>query len=208
MSQRIKEIVESLSVSLVLIFVLLPVRVLFVRYVTDDWFGSFGLITLISVSILILARKNKLGWFGRAFHRQMFKINRGKRKYFVYTQLTLGILFFGATIYGIEVGADQYQDELEQMKEILKEDNIESFSDVQEEIISDFDWRQLPWAMVTLVYTIIARFDIFALIMTVMNDLADGYILHFSTVIFVEQIEVAGIVIFYKFSVKKQDLDT
>ncbi len=208
MKGKLKEIVESISVGLVLIFVLLPVRVLFVRYVSDDWFGSFGLITIISVSILILSKKNKLGWFGRAFHRQMFKVNKGKRKYLVYTQLTIGLLFFGSVIYGIELGKDQFKDEIQQMKDILKEDNIETFADVQDEVMTEFDWREFPKAVVALIYTLIARFDIFALIMTLMDDLAEGYILHFATVIFVEQLEVAGIVIFYRLTVKSEKTDT
>lgn len=206
MSQRVKEIIESASVSMVLIFVLLPVRVLFVRYVSDDWLGSFGIITIISVLILVLARKNKLGWFGRAFHRQMFKINRGKRKYIVYTQLTIGLLFFGSMIYAIELGNSIYTDEVQQLKDLLKEDEIENFNDIQEEVIADFDWTQFPLAIVSFVYTIIVRFDIYALIMTLMNDLADGYILHFSTVIFVEQIEVVGILIFYRWKVKNAEV--
>jgi len=71
--KKLREFAESTSVAAVLLLVLLPVRVLFVRYVADDWFGSFGLITGISVLIIYLAKKNKLGWFGRAFHRQMWK---------------------------------------------------------------------------------------------------------------------------------------
>jgi len=48
---------------------LLPVRLLFVTFVFDSWIGSFGVISVISISILILAKKGKLGEFGNMFQR-------------------------------------------------------------------------------------------------------------------------------------------
>ena len=56
---------------------LLPVRLLFVTFVSDSWIGSFGVISVISISILILAKKGKLGEFGHMFQRQMAEIIEG-----------------------------------------------------------------------------------------------------------------------------------
>src|SRR3990172_2396914 len=99
-----RKTIESLSVYLILIFILFPIRLVLVRYVSENWFISFGVMISISVLLIYLSKKGKLGWFGRAFHRQMFKIHRGKRRYFVYFQVISATIFFSASIFGIHLG--------------------------------------------------------------------------------------------------------
>jgi len=55
---------ESLIVFSFMAEVLLPARLLFVQYVSDNWLGSFGIISALSLSVIILAKKKKLGSFG------------------------------------------------------------------------------------------------------------------------------------------------
>ena len=52
--QNLKEI---LLVFGVMTGIFLPVRLFFVTYVSDNWWGSFGLISIITVLILILSKK-------------------------------------------------------------------------------------------------------------------------------------------------------
>jgi hypothetical protein len=198
-----KELAETLTVAVVMLVVLLPIRVLFVRYVADSWIGSFGLITAISLIIIILAKKGKLGWFGTAFHRQMYKVHRGKRKYFVYTNMVIGLLFFGGTIYAIEIGHEQFQYEIDLLKQELPSDNMQ---DIAKDAQNEFKIEQLPLAILVFFYVTIFRFDIFSVIMTTINDFSDGWILHFSTVFFVEQIEVIGLLVYYKFTLKSEEI--
>ncbi len=200
--KTLKEIAESLTVAAVMLLVLLPVRVLFVRYVSEDWLGSFGLITAISVTILLLSHKNKLGWFGRAFTRQMFKVNKGKRKYFVWFNLVVGLLYFSSIIYGVEVANSLYQEE----KQILQDElQVENLQQLQEKVNEEeVDWRQLPLAILMIFYIIIFRFDVYAVMIGSLNDITDGYFLHFSTVFLVEILEVMGILIFFKFFAKNK----
>lgn len=201
--ERGKELAETLTVAVVMLVVLLPIRVLFVRYVADSWIGSFGLITAISLIIIILAKKGKLGWFGTAFHRQMYKVHRGKRKYFVYTNMVIGLLFFGGTIYAIEIGHEQFQYEIDLLKQELPSDNMQ---DIAKDAQNEFKIEQLPLAILVFFYVTIFRFDIFSVIMTTINDFSDGWILHFSTVFFVEQIEVIGLLVYYKFTLKSEEI--
>ena len=201
MKLNFKEFVESASVAIILIFVLLPVRLVFVSYVSDNWFGSFGLITAISVSIVILAKKDKLGWFGRAFHRQMFKVHTGKRRYFVYTQLTLALLFFTSAVYAVELGDSAFEIEKEELKAQIDIDNIQELAERTEKEISIED---LPFAIYVFFYILIFRFDVYATIIATMNDISDGWLLHFTTVFLVEVIELIGILILTKFTFKKE----
>ena len=86
-------ILESLIVFGVMTGLLLPARLLFVEYISDNWFGSLGIISAISILVIILARKKKLGFFGPMFERQMYKFQKGKR----------GILVFGESLMVLSI---------------------------------------------------------------------------------------------------------
>jgi hypothetical protein len=66
-----QNILEGLIVFGVMTGILLPARLLFVSYISSDWFGSFGIITIISVTMIVLTKKGKLGRFGEMFERQI-----------------------------------------------------------------------------------------------------------------------------------------
>ena len=159
---------------------------------------------MISISVLLiyLSKKGKLGWFGRAFHRQMFKIHRGKRRYFVYFQVISATIFFSASIFGIHLG-----DTLLQEKQILKDkldvDTMEEFAERSKNEISPSD---IPYGLYVLIYILLFRFDIFAVIMSTLNDMSEGYMLHIATVLFVEEIELIGILILTKLTIKQEQI--
>jgi len=196
--KTLKEIIEIYSVGLILLFVLLPIRLAFVHFVADDWLGSFGVVTAFSVTILYLAKKDKLGWFGRAFIRQMYKIHRGWRKYFVYSQLVLGLIFFSLTIYGIEYGNANFQDEKRIVLETIDVYNLDDFLKKD-----DFKIQDLPVGIFLLGYVVLFRFDIFAIVISSVNEITEGWTLHFATVFIVEEIELIGILILTRFTIKK-----
>lgn len=75
---------ETLIVFGVITVILFPTRLFFVTYVTDNWFASFGLIAMISLTLVVLAKRNKMGKFGQLFARVMTKWNTGSRQYFLY----------------------------------------------------------------------------------------------------------------------------
>ena len=75
---------ETLIVFGIITMILFPIRLFFVTYVTDDWLASFGLISAISLTLVFLAKKNKLGEFGQLFVKVMKKWNTGNRKYLLY----------------------------------------------------------------------------------------------------------------------------
>src|SRR3990172_12802223 len=101
---RKQEIVETLIVFAVMTGLLLPVRLVFYTYVSTHWFGSFGLVSAISVLMVVLVKKKKLGRFGQMFENQMRKVQRGKRKILAYGQAALFLLLLGGTIVAIELG--------------------------------------------------------------------------------------------------------
>ena len=73
----------------------LPVRFIFVTYISDSWISSFGLISAVSVLILVLSVKNKLGFFGQIFKRQMSVFHSGKIGKIALCYTVFLLMFFG-----------------------------------------------------------------------------------------------------------------
>ena len=173
-------------------------------YVTDNWFGSFGIISLISISIVILAKKRKLGKFGEMFERQINKIQHGKKGILVYGQAVFFLMILGGTIFAIEMGNSIYVD---LKNEILSEHEELSEPDTLIAQTEEFEAQDWLYGVVGLVLAVFFAFPQLAAVFAVLNETFDGWILHFYTVAFVEYLELFGILVFYRFygsNIKKQ----
>src|SRR3990167_2247709 len=189
-----KESLEPITIGAILIFILLPVRVLFVSYVNDHWLGSLGIVSLVSFIVLYLAKKDKLGWFGRAFVRQLFKIRNGKRKYIFFVGATFSLLYFGSIIIGVEL-SNTYLNELQ--TEVQTATGLNSLVDLNIEPITFEDLQKT-------FYGIIARPDILIITVGIVNDMTHGYLLHFAIVFVVEELELIGIYFFTTYFLKPE----
>ena len=192
-----RSFLEGLIVFSVMTGLLLPVRLLFVMYVSDNWFGSFGLIAIISITMIILTKKGKLGKFGEMFDRQLSKLQHGKRAKIVYGQSIFFLLILGGTIFAIEQGNSVYA---ELKNDILKEN--EDFSDPEQilakaEKISFQEWIN---GFIGMILAIFVAFPQLSAVFAVLNDSSDGWILHFYTVAFVEYLELFGILLLFRFT--------
>ena len=88
--------------------VLLPARILFVEFVSADWLGSVGVISAISILVIILAKKKKLGFFGSMLERQMYKFQKGKRGLVIVGESVFLLFILGAMILAIGQGNTLY----------------------------------------------------------------------------------------------------
>ena len=193
-------IFESLIVFGVMTGILLPARLLFVEYVSDNWFGSLGIIALISISVIVLVKKKKLGFFGPMFERQIYKFQKGKRGLVVFGESVFLLLILGSMIFAIDQGNSVYSD--------LKFQNIKNIpsSSAEQILESSNDLDTSDWIMgflMTPVMFITAFPQMSASIASVDQSL-DGWLMHFYTVGFVEYVELLGILIFYKISFRKK----
>lgn len=198
---RIRPSLESASVLIIMLFVFLPIRLLFVKYISPNWIGSFGLITVISIIILILAKKDKLSWFGRAYLKQLYKANRGRRKYIFYFALISTTLYLSAVIYAINVGQS---DPIIQskVKIVTEELHYKDINELTNGLNDGFKIGDIPKGLLLFIYIIFFRFDVFTILMSYINTLTNGWILHFSTVFFIEELEVIGLMVLYRFVIK------
>lgn len=193
---------ESIIVFGVFTGILLPVRLVFVEYFSDDWFGSFGLISIISIAIVILSKKQKLGKFGKMFENQMLKIHQGKKRIIVYTFASIIVLYLSVSIYSINEGNSTYLEEKNLLMQEFKEKDINLQNMIEK--MPKMSPERFMEVITTYVFSWIENFKDIAIVNAINNDYADGYILHFHTVFLVEQLEVIGILIFYKFYLTKE----
>ena len=178
--------------------VLLPARLLFVTYVSDNWFGSFGIIVAISIGILILVKKNKLGKFGIIFQRQIEKLLRGKRKILVYAESVFVLVLLGTMIFAIHQGNSSFVE--------IKDQFIASHEiDHPEKIISKTnEWSIDDWlySLIMAPLAFITAFPQMSAVIASFDAAMDGWLLHFYTVGFVEYAEFLGILLTYRFVFK------
>ena len=193
-------IFESLIVFGVIAGLLLPARLLFVEYVSDNWFGSLGVISAISISLVILVKKKKLGIFGNMFERQLYKFQRGKRGLVVFGESAFLLLILGSMILAIDQGNSVYSD--------LKFQNLKNTSSISAERVLDSsnNMGHSDWVVGFLMAPVmfLTAFPQMSASIASIDQSLDGWLMHFYTVGFVEYVELLGILIFYKVSFWKK----
>ena len=198
---RKQEIVETLIVFAVMTGILLPVRLLFYTYVSSHWFGSFGLVSAISVLMILLVKKKKLGRFGQMFENQMRKVQRGKRKIIAYGQAALFLILLGGTIVAIELGNSVYLGIKTQLLE-----HLEGIDNPQKMLAESKKMTPQDWitGFSGFVLAIFFAFPQISALLAILNEMYNGWLLHFYTVAFVETLEMTGILIFCRLTLSRE----
>ena len=197
----LRGIFESLIVFGIMTGLLLPARLLFVEFVSDDWLGSFGVITAISMSVIILAKKQKLGFFGPMLERQIYKFQRGKRGIVVFGESVFLLLILGTMIVAIDQGSSIHSQYMLQNSDAVPMMNSpEQVMEMTNEM-TPIDWivgfLLVPSALLT-------EFPKTSAAIASIDQSLDGWLMHFYTVGFVEYLELLGILIFYRVSFNRK----
>ena len=179
--------------------ILLPSRLLFVEFVSDDWLGSFGVISVISLMVIILAKKNKLGFFGSMLERQIFKFQKGKRGILIFAESAFLLVILGTMIFTIDQGHTIYA---EQKMEHIPE-SIDQKTHVLESAksMTSSDW---VFGAVMAPVGFVTAFPQMSAAIASIDHRMDGWLMHFYTVGFVEYLELMGILIYYKISFRRK----
>ena len=178
----------------------LPIRFFFVTYVSDNWLGSFGLISAVSILIFVLTMKNKLGVFGQMFKRQMNTFHNGKLGKLILFYICFLLIFFGSLVFSIEMGNSYYSEIKEEL--LLENTHISDYGLVIEQVQESTVERLVLGAVLSF-FVFIFEFPMFSAALAIINDIFDGWILHFYTVAFVENLEVLLIMIVFKLYIMK-----
>ena len=199
------EMKEALIVGTVMTGILLPVRLVFYNFVSDNWFGSLGLISLITALMIFAVKKGWLGKFGEIFERQMYKIHHGKRRIIAYSMIAFWSVGFFVICMAIEQGNTTYVyqkelilAELGMTEQATPEDFRDAMSELENPSVGD-----VAQSSADLMYLLFFDFGTFAAFIATIDHLVGGWYLHFATVFLVENLEVIGVLIFYKLTMKE-----
>lgn len=199
---RLTEIKHSIIMLLFFVGILLPLRLAFVNFVGDNWLGSFGLITAVVLLVTILAEKNKLGNFGKIFIEQFRKIHRGKRRILAYTTMVFWLIVFSTIIHSINYGY-HFKEEVQNLKFDLSQQNINDMQDIMENS-KNAGPEAIGYAFLAIPYVIIFHYDYFSINMATINDYSKGWLLHFATIILVEQLEIVDLLVYFRIKERKE----
>jgi len=197
---------EMLIVFGTMMLVMLPVRLIMVEYISDNWWGSFGAISGIAILMVILVKKKKLGRFGEMFESQMLKLHKkGLRQKFVFGNMIFAIIVTGLLILSINLGDTIY---LEQKNEVLEQaggaEALEEKLGSIDKMYEDITPEQILLALIAIPILLFTQFPYFASLWAIENDLTNGFLLHLATVGFVETLEFFGVLMFYRFTLRSK----
>jgi len=170
--------------------VFLPLRLLVSQYISDHWLGNLGIATLISVSLIILVRKNKLGRFGHVFKNQITKALWGRSAKLIIAALVFFMIYFGTTVLLIDRGNTVYLDDKEILSQSIASRNLDRTALLGisgPQIHSVIGLAQLQY----LEY-------LFSVSYAILNDTTNGWLVNLHLILFMEQVEVLGLFWFYK----------
>ena len=194
---RLEDLKEKLLTIGVFTGIFLPARLLFYNYISDYWLGSFGLITGILLTMMYLAKKNKLGYLGKIVNRQILSFAKGKYGIFAIIILIFYIYLFSLYIYGINNFNPELKDN------ILTALAVEGYEDLDSiaENVDKLTWIG-PGTQLVPLFSLVIIFipnNLGYVVYSIMNDYTDGWMLHFVTVFLVEEIEALGLVIYFRY---------
>ncbi len=179
----------------------LPIRIFFTSFVSESWLGSLGIMSGFAILLAVLIKKRKLGGLGEMFERQIRKTIGGRTGKYVIALSIFFLLYFGATLYFIERGNTVFAEDKDIFYlSIIKEngydiEDISTYQLIGPQIIENSESKNLQS---------VANIDyIFSITYAVMNDMSQGWLSHFIFVMFVEQIELIGLLIFFRSAFKR-----
>ena len=190
--------IQSLAFYSFFLGLLFPLRILLNSILGDNWIGSFGVLTVISIIFLYLAEKNKLGWYGRAFLNKFRSIRTSRKKYLIIGWGIIGIILASTILYLISYG-NTISSEFKDNTILQMEQKYENFDQLQSDSIQIMQEKPLEViaGIILLPVLLISNPDIVAVILAVEDNLSNQLFSHLFTIALLEEIEIIGIVIYY-----------
>lgn len=189
-----EDLKEKLAILSITTCIFLPIRVLFSAYVSEHWLGSLGLISVLGILFLYFIKKNKLGWFGRIFEKQMRKTIGGKTGKYIIGISVLFLVYFGLSLYFMDKGSTVYDEDKDIFFSAFLSNEVFS---VQQIPIEQLKGPELSGSFEGVNWILKIDYAL-SIAFSIMNDSTDGWLSHFVVVIFVEQFEIMLMLIIYR----------
>lgn len=182
--------------------IFLPIRLALGQVLAENWFGMLGIASLISIILVILVKKEKIGNIGKIFTRQMTKAIWGKSAKIIIATLVIFSVYFGSTILLIEKGNTEYYSD----KQVISSNIAEKkFDQKTMSLLHGPKIHDLGIVGVTQIQYLEYAF---AISYAMLNDATNGWLINLHLILFVEQIEILGLLWFYRKMFKKPEHST
>lgn len=171
--------------------VFLPLRLLASHYLFDHWLGNLGIATLISVTLIILIKKEKLGRLGIIFKKQITKTLWSKSAKIIVCTLVIFMVYFGTTILLVDRGNTIYYED----KLILSDAIVQK--DVDRVVLEGLSGPAIAHEVPLLAYFHYMEYT-FSISYAMLNDATGGWLVNLHLIMFMEQVEILGLLWFFK----------
>jgi len=174
--------------------IFLPVRLVAGQFLLDHWLGMLGVASAISILLMVLVKKEKLGKIGAMFQRQMTKTLWGKSIRWIVLMLVVFSAYFGTTILLVEKGNTTYLAD----KQII----AQNFASMDRSVVSQLEGPQTHNTEGIAQIQFLEYF--LAISYAMINDATNGWLVNMHWIMFIEQIEVLGLLWFYRRAFRPQ----
>lgn len=191
---------EKLALLSVTAAVFLPLRLFVSQYTSEHWLGNLGIATLISVALIVLVKKDRLGWFGAAFKNQITKTLWGKSAKFIICALVIFMCYFGTTVLLVDRGNTTYYND----KELLFQ-NIDG-GDLKVGSFARLNGPQIYDTGIIGISQLQYLEYLFSISYAILNDVSGGWLVNLHLILFIEQIEILGLLWIYRKAFRPKQL--
>ncbi len=197
---RTKDFFEKILVALVLFAVFLPIRLVFFTYVSQYWLGSVGLISGVLLVLVYLARKGKLGYFGRIMNKQILRFSRGRYGKGVVISIVFFVYLYSNILYGTENPTDSIREKFEEEFRQAGVTDLETLQEQSENLV--WTGPGAAWGILFSLALIIIPNSLGHTMFYVFNNLSNGWVQHFVIVILVQELEGLGLIVYFRYFYK------
>lgn len=171
--------------------IFLPFRLLASQYMSEHWLGNLGFATAVSLLLLFLTKKNKLGRFGEILKNQIRKAVWGRSSGVIIFLLIGFMVYFGSVIVLVNQGNTTYHDD----KEALFHDIFDKESAHSRPTLNGPGTNTGELAGISQ-----ARYAgyVFAVSYAILNDLTGDWLVNVHLILFMEQVEMVGLFWLYR----------
>lgn len=171
--------------------IFLPFRLIASQYLAEHWLGNLGFATAVSLLLLFLTKKNKLGRFGEILKNQIRKAVWGKSAGVIIFLLLGFMIYFGSVIILVNQGNTTYRDDKEALfQDIFNKESVNSHLKLNGPGANSGEFVGVSQIRYTEY--------VFAISYAILNDLTGDWLASIHLILFMEQVEMVGLFWLYR----------
>lgn len=171
--------------------IFLPFRLLAGQYLTEHWLGNIGFATSVSLLMLFLTKKNKLGRCGEILKNQIRKTVWGKSSRLIIFLLLGFMTYFGSVIILVNQGNTVYQEDKEALfQDIFNKESATSQLKLNGPSMNSGEF--IGFSQIRYIEYV------FSLSYAILNDLTSDWLVSIHLILFMEQVEMVGLFWLYR----------